>query len=357
MNPSPSSNDGLPPDSGDAVRLRALAAALASAGLSSWGFVSGRRLREACAGLPAATRVKFGADEARGAVAASLIYGEGPAEPPAWAAAFDGPSLALARFARADWYGELAARLRGAARAARAAIGEAGLEPGPARAWRYLANSGLPEKPLALAAGLGSLGRNGLVLLGVGGPPSARRGPSADSPPLGPGAVLGLLLLPFDPVGPRGAEESPPPEDLAPGGRCGSCRACVDACPTAAIGPDGAFRREACLQHWTARGGELPAALLPVWGNRLYGCDACLEACPRFRPDGGARTGRGLLGPCLPAGLFLELADDEIRHKLRGSALGLGWMSLEGFRRSARLARARGGAGRGDKEGQVPPRI
>ncbi|MBL8968743.1 MAG: hypothetical protein JNG85_17190 [Spirochaetaceae bacterium] len=344
-------------DAGDELRFRALAAALASAGLSSWGFVSGRRFHAACGGLPAATRAKFGADEARGAVAASLAYGEGPAEPPDWAAGLEGPDLALARFARADWYGELAARLRGAASAARAAIRAEGLEPGPARAWRYLANSGLPEKPLALAAGLGSLGRNGLVLLGAGGPPEARPGPAAASPPLGPGAVLGLLLLPFDPADAGGADEPPPREDLVAGGRCGACRACIEACPTAAIGPEGAFRREACLQHWTAREGEPPAALLAVWENRLYGCDACLEACPRFRLEAGAATERGRLGPSLPAGLFLDRDDDEVRHKLRGSALGLGWMSLEGFRRSARLARARKEAGPGDASEQVFPRI
>ncbi len=305
---------------------------LKSSGLSAWGFVPREAFLAACAPLPPAVREKFGVDMARGVVAAALAYGEGPREPPAWAAAYGGPLLGLARFARADWYAELAARLRTSAASLRSRMRAEGLDPGPARAWRYLANSGLPEKELALRAGLGHLGRNGLVLVGGG---KARGGPGA-------AVVLGLLLLPYALVGEATypAGQRPEPAAFKPGGLCGSCRACVEACPTGALGEGGAFIRELCIQHWTARAGALPPAVERAWGARLYGCEACLAACPHFHPDPHAQTDRGRLGPGLPADFFLEAEDEEIRARLRGSALGLGWMEIEAFRRSARLATA-----------------
>jgi len=379
-------------------RSRALAAALAGAGLSAWGLVSRPALEEACARLPQAVRAKFGVDAAKGAVAAALAYGTGPRESPTWAQGYGGPPLSIARFARADWYAELSSRLRAAAARTRESLAAQGLEPGAARNWRHLANSGLPEKPLALAAGLGRLGRNGLVIV--------RAEPEGGGVEIGPGVVLGLLLLPFEPCLPVGWPEKRPglrsdagrearpggrlwgqgaalPEAFILGGLCGSCRACVEACPTGALGEDGAFARERCIQHWTAREGALPPAVEAAWGDRLYGCEACLEACPFYRPEaeegapgraadagfvgagsadaaligaapaaGEARGGaapssaapacfRGALGPSLPAGFFLTESEAAIRERLRGTALGLGWMSVEAFRRSARLALSR----------------
>ena len=376
-------------------RSRALAAALAGAGLSAWGLVSRHALEEACARLPQAVRAKFGVGAATGAVAAPPADDSGPPEPPAWARSYGGPPLALARFARADWYAEISSRLRSAAARTRESLAAQGLEPGAARNWRHLANSGLPEKPLALAAGLGRLGRNGLVIV--------RAEPEGGGVEIGPGVVLGLLLLPFEPFLPDGRPEpkfgarpeglpwgqgEARPEAFLPGGLCGSCRACVEACPTGALGEDGTFERERCIQHWTAREGALPPAVEAAWEDRLYGCEACLEACPFYRPEaaegepgravgagfagsgladaalagadsaagmaqGGAAPAiaapsiaapacsRGALGPSLPAGFFLSESEAAIRGRLRGTALGLGWMSVEAFRRSARLALSR----------------
>ncbi|HET7838174.1 MAG TPA: 4Fe-4S double cluster binding domain-containing protein, partial [Rectinemataceae bacterium] len=143
--------------------------------------------------------------------------------------------------------------------------------------------------------------------------------------------VLGLLLLPFSPrVGPLAWDWSA----LAPA--CSSCRRCVEACPTGAL--EGGFERARCLQHWSAIDAELPPAIEAAWGSRLYGCDSCLEACPRFRPEPRARTGLGVLGPGLPAAWFAATGEAEIRAALKGSALGLGWMSMAAFRRNAELA-------------------
>jgi epoxyqueuosine reductase QueG len=297
-----------------------LEASLREAGVPVFGLVGEARLGGLCAGLDPALRARYGLDQARGAVAAALPYAE-IEDSPAWVASRPGPRARLARFARADWYGELVARLKDAASIARRRLLDAGETlAGSGADWRCLANSGLPEREIALAAGIGSRGRNGLVML----------------PAAGAACVLGVLLLPISPAeGEQEREQAEAAGGLSP--VCAACRRCVDACPGRAL--DHGFDRESCLQAWSTRAGKLPEAIEAVWKDRLYGCDSCLEACPHFRPDPLAKTGRGLLGPSLPVSWFSDADEDEIRAGLKGSALGLRWMSIEAFRRNAELAR------------------
>ncbi|MDA8424593.1 MAG: 4Fe-4S binding protein [Treponema sp.] len=315
---------------------RILGRAFDAAGMPIHGFVGREALREVAALLSPERRSRYGVDEAGGAVVAALPYGEGPPEEPPWACAYPGRRVALARFARANWYGELVSRLKKASAAARAELAAAGVEAGEAGLWRCLANSGLPEKPLAVRARLGRIGRHGLVIVDGAGP----------------ACVLGLLLLPLDPAPPALPGEAAAPPAFAtperPGASCGSCRACVDACPTGALSADGGYDRMRCLQHWSVVEGELPPLIEAAWGERLYGCDACLEACPHFRLDPGAVTGLGLLGAGLPAAWLAEASDAEIRSRLRGSALGMRWISPTALRRNALLAGRRDDGSRGD---------
>ncbi len=305
-------------------KTQILEESLSGAEVPFWAFLGGDDLQAACSGLGAAIHSKYGLAGARGAVLAALPYAELSDASPGWLSAWPGPRAMLARFARADWYGELVARLKDAAGRARALLAAAAELPGGRDSWRCLSNSGLPERELAMAAGLGERGRNGLVML----------------PGAGAACVLGVLLLPFSPVG---AVKVADPGLLSPS--CSSCRRCVEACPTGAL--EGGFQRSRCIQHWSTRPGELPPAIEAAWGDRLYGCDSCLEFCPRFRCDGGARTDRGVLGPYLPAAWLADTPEEGIREVLKGSALGLGWMRIETFRRNARLAQ-----GRFDAEGR-----
>lgn len=332
-------------EGGAAEIRRLLSGNLAAAGFYGHGFLSG----EAFGGLldrmevPAEVRRRYAGgstESAAGAASVAVValrYGEGEFESEFGAAG--GASVRLARFARANWYRELSSRLRTAVEATIAQAAQEGLALPPAKAWHRLVNSGLPEKPAAVAAGLGWLGRNGIL--------AAAKGEGQPGPAFSSAAVLGLLLCPVD-------LDPPAAEPLAQ--RCGSCRRCIDACPAGAFelsdevggAPGGgarAYRRERCIQHWTAKAGELPARIEAALDGRLYGCDSCLEACPYFLTDKDAVTSLGRLGSPLSAARILELDDAALRHALAGTALDRSWMSLDAFRRNARLALGRSGCG------------
>lgn len=110
------------------------------------------------------------------------------------------------------------------------------------------------EKPLAQAAGLGWQGKHTNLL----------------SRQFGNWVFLGALFTTHE-----------LPLDAPEVSHCGSCRACLDICPTQAfLGPYQMDARR-CISYLTIEHkGEVDPELRPLMGNRIYGCDDCLSACP-----------------------------------------------------------------------------
>jgi epoxyqueuosine reductase len=123
----------------------------------------------------------------------------------------------------------------------------------PARS--FVDTAPILERAWAERAGIGWIGKNANLL----------------NRELGSWLLLGEILTV--------AELEPDPGPHAD--HCGSCTACIDACPTSAIVEDGAVDSNLCISYWTIEHrGTVPVARRPGIGEWIFGCDVCQEVCP-----------------------------------------------------------------------------
>ncbi len=193
----------------------------------------------------------------------------------------------------------------------------------PGLAWRAVVDTApLLEREWAARAGLGAIGKNGLLI----------------HPELGSWLLLGSLLLSVD-LEP----------DLPLGDLCGDCTACLEECPTQAFPAPYVLDSRRCISYWTIEHrGEFPKAPEPRLDGWVFGCDRCQEVCPWNR---SARPGRHVELGGNAAMAFLEpawlaaLPDDRSRSRFRSTALDRA--KPEGLRRNARRTLAEEGGGEG----------
>lgn len=152
------------------------------------------------------------------------------------------------------------------------------------------------EKPLAQAAGLGWQGKHTNLL----------------SRDLGNWFFLGAIFTTLD-----------LPKDAPEVSHCGSCRACLDICPTGAFPAPYQLDARRCISYLTIEHkGRIEPDLRPLMGNRIYGCDDCLAVCPwnKF----AAQASEAGYAPRIGAPELAELAtldDTAFRARFAGSPI------------------------------------
>jgi len=112
----------------------------------------------------------------------------------------------------------------------------------------------LAERALAARAGLGFIGKNHMLI----------------SPVLGQQLFLGEIIT-----------DLKLETDKPIAGNCSDCNKCIEACLTGALRADGQFDANKCISYLTIEHkGEIPEELAKKIGDRLFGCDECVLACP-----------------------------------------------------------------------------
>jgi epoxyqueuosine reductase len=225
------------------------------------------------------------------------------------------PSGWISRYAWGDDYHDV---LREKLDALVESLGERFTEPFEARA--YVDTGPVQERVLAKYAGLGWLGKNTLLLNQM----------------LGSFFFLGVILTTLDLEPTLGENELPPP-DL-----CGSCRRCLDACPTEAFVEPYVLDARKCISYLTIElRGSIPEEFRGPMGNHIFGCDICQDVCPwnrrapivatpQFQPRifPSSEENQGASLPPQDESLYLPrlewllgLDDADFRELFRGSAV------------------------------------
>lgn len=221
---------------------------------------------------------------ARSVVAVALNYYQGePPDEDAWAP--------VARYAWGrDYHDVMLPRLQRLCEFIREAAGPS------VRSRAAVDTSAVLERDLAARAGLGWVGKNTNLL----------------HPELGSWFFIGIVLTTADLDG-----DEPLPD------RCGTCRACLDVCPTEAFVAPYVLDARRCISYLTIEHrGAIPEALREPMGEWVFGCDLCQTVCPWNR-KAPVTSEAALMPEAEPLSLpsLLGMTEEEFRARFRGTPL------------------------------------
>ena len=219
--------------------------------------------------------------EAQSVIMLGLNYGPGPdsddVDPLAYLAAQDKGAVSVYA-QRRDYHDVVKKKLKALARWL--------VEESGAEVKVFVDTAPVMEKPLAQAAGLGWQGKHTHLV----------------SRQLGSWLFLGSVFTTLEL-----APDAPEPD------HCGSCSACLDICPTDAFPAPYKLDARRCISYLTIEHkGMVDAALRPLMGNHIYGCDDCLAVCPWNKYARQAKDAKLALNADydLPDLIFLSRLDD-----------------------------------------------
>jgi epoxyqueuosine reductase len=185
----------------------------------------------------------------------------------------------LARYTWSDHYAELRQKLT--------ALGERLGQP-----YRVFVDANQHvDREAAARGGVGFYGKNTMLI--------TRR--------FGSWVVLGTLVT-------AAAIEPTPPLALD----CGSCRLCIDACPTGALDEPGTLDSTKCLSYWTQAPASIPDDYRAELADQVYGCDICQDVCPWNRGVERRRAGEAPppeAEPVVSLVDWLEADGEELVHR------------------------------------------
>ncbi|MDR1231245.1 MAG: hypothetical protein LBK61_07575 [Spirochaetaceae bacterium] len=276
--------------------------------------------------LAAVTGNRFRLENCRSVLAVGLVYGNDRNGIEEYEGG-DRPEIPakIAPFARRNYYRAAVQKLRNIARNLR---GEYGGKKADYRI--YCNSSATDEKKIAFESGMAEIGRNSLLL----------------TKEYGSLFITGILALPFtcDTEG-RANPAGRDPFALCKG--CGHNPPCKAACPTGAITGEYRIQKERCIQWYLSGHGNgqengygdaIPDRVKTHWGNRLYGCTLCQDACVYHQKTvGGVDCAIGILPAVMDARRIANASGAEVKDMFHGTALGLSWLCPDGLKRNAEL--------------------
>ena len=169
--------------------------------------------------------------------------------------------------------------------------------------WRVFVDS-VPvlERTWAVLAGIGSIGKNGMLIV----------------PDIGTRVLLGEIVLSNVPGVGKDILET----ELNTFPLCGTCTRCIEACPTGALTGDGSLNVPRCLSYISIekRSHTVPEDVSEKM-KLIFGCDECVTCCPQNPEVQTVITPPAEKNPAPSLEAMVEMDEETLRHRLKGTCL------------------------------------